>query len=187
MQNTCRNGEWRNIWVKTTGKILLPPRNRLVFLFNKSIDMKKCSIPLICAFIMLTFIFGNCNKNDTPPPTKTELITKASWKFRSANADGIGDVSGNIPDCYKDNINVFNSNGTGSVDEAVTICSPSSAGPFTWSFQSAETQLFISTVLFPGGSQTFTLVSLTDTELKISQTVTPPLSTPLLITFTFNH
>jgi hypothetical protein len=149
--------------------------------------MKKYSTFFICSFIMLAFIFGNCNKSDAPPPTKTELLVRSSWKFKSASADGFGDVSGNIPACYKDNLNVFVSNGTGSVDESINICSPSSAGPFTWSFQSSETQLFISTVLFPGGSQTFNFISVSETELKISQTVSPPLSTPLLITFTFTH
>jgi hypothetical protein len=149
--------------------------------------MKKYSVLLTCSFIMLTFIFGNCNKSDAPPPSKTDLITKSSWKFKSANADGIGDVSGNVPACYKDNINVFVSNGSGTIAEGADVCSPSTAGNFSWSFQSSETQLFISAVLFPGGSQTFTLVSLTETELKISQMVSPPLSTPLMITFTFQH
>jgi len=143
---------------------------------------------LIGCFIMLSFIFGNCNKNDDPPAaSKTELITRSSWKFKSANAEGLGDVSGNVPVCFKDNTHVFVSGGSGSITEGTDICSPSYAGAFTWSFQSGESQLFISTVLFIGGSQTFNLVSLTDTELKISQLVSPPLSTPLTITFTFQH
>ena len=150
--------------------------------------MKRYSTLVAYSLVMLIFIFGSCDKSDAPPPpSNSELLVRSSWKFRSASAAGIGDVSGNIPACYKDNLNLFVSNGTGSVDESTTICSPSSAGPFTWSFQSNETQLFISTVLFPGGSQTFNFISVSETELQVSQTVTPPLGTPLLITFIFQH
>jgi len=151
--------------------------------------MKRYSTLLVCSLIMMAFIYSNCSKSDPPPPppSNSELLVRSSWKFKSASAQGIGDVSGNIPACYKDNLNVFVSNGTGSVNESTDICSPSSAGPFTWSFQANETQLFISTVLFPGGSQTFNFISVSETELRVSQTVTPPLSTPLLITFIFQH
>lgn len=150
--------------------------------------MKKITVWLFSSVIMLGFFFGNCNKSDDPPaPTKTELMTRSSWKFKSATAAGIGDVSGNIPACYKDNLFLFASNNTGSVDESANICSPSSAGPFTWALQSGDTQLFISTVLFPGGAQTFNFISVSETDLVVSQTLNPPLSQPLLITFTFIH
>jgi hypothetical protein len=142
---------------------------------------------LIGSIATLGFVFNSCDKDDEPSSSKTELITRSSWKFRSASAEGVGDVSGNVPACYKDNLHVFVSDGTGSVAESSDVCSPSSAGSFTWSFQSNESQLFVSKVLFPDGSQTFNLVSVTETELKISQLVSPPLSTPLMITFTLGH
>ena len=150
--------------------------------------MKKITTCFSCLLIMLIFFFGSCNKNDDPPqPTKTELLTHSSWKFKSATEATFGDVSVNIPACYKDNLNLFVANGTGSVDESTNVCSPSSAGPFTWNFQMNETKLFISTVLFQNGSQTFDFVSVSETELVLFQQITPPLSQTLNITFRFQH
>lgn len=142
----------------------------------------------VCILIMITLVFGNCSKNnnDTPTPTKTELLTRSSWKFKSATAVGLGDVSTYIPACYKDNLMLFVSNGTGSIDENTTFCTPPTSGPFTWSFQSNETQLYISTVLFTGGAQTFNFISVSETELVVSQTVTIA-TTSVLVTFTFMH
>ena len=152
--------------------------------------MKRYTTLVACSFIMVAFIFSSCDKSDDPPPpTKTELLVRSSWKFKSASAAGIGDVSGQIPACYKDNLHLFVTGGTGNVDESTTVCSPSAAGPFTWNFQANETQLFVSTVLFTGGSQTFNFISVSETELTVSQTVTlpPPLSTSVLVTFIFQH
>jgi hypothetical protein len=138
--------------------------------------------------MMLTLFYGDCNKNNVPaPPTKTDLIARSGWKFKSATAAGFGDVSSNVPLCYRDNLITFASAGTGTINESANVCSPSSAGSFTWNFQTNETILFMSAILFPGGSQTFNFISVTETELIVSQEVTPPLSMPLLITFTFTH
>ena len=120
--------------------------------------------------------FFSCNKKDdtTPaPPTKTQLITSATWRFSSATVGGT-DVSAFLQTCQKDNILSFVNTGTGTLDEGATKCNAGDAQstPFTWSFQSGETQLFISATLFTGGSSTFTLVSLTSTQLVVSQNIT---------------
>src|SRR5215813_13007417 len=105
--------------------------------------MKHISVRLIGCLILVSFFFSNCGKDDDPPAaTKTELLARSSWKFKSATETSFGDVSSNIPACYKDNIIVFAANKTGSVDESTNVCSPSSAGPFTWDFQNNETKLF---------------------------------------------
>ena len=141
---------------------------------------------LATVFCFTAFFFTNCDKNETPappPPTKTELITKSSWKFSTALA-GSTDVS-NAPQlaCFKDNIITFSTNLTGNINEGTNICSPTTAGSFTWNFASSETILHISTVLITGGSNDFTLVNLTETQLVVSQNY-PSIG---VITVTFIH
>ena len=142
---------------------------------------------LFTALCFTTLVFTNCDKDEDPPPppapTKTELITKSSWKFSTAFA-GSTDVS-NAPQlaCFKDNIITFSANLTGSINEGTNICSPTTAGAFTWNFANNETVLHISTVLITGGSNDFTLVSITETQLVVSQNY-PPIGT---VTVTFIH
>jgi len=149
--------------------------------------MKKLILRTIAAIILLSSVFAACKKS-THVKTNTELVTQSSWKFDHATSSGT-DISSQIPACYKDNVVTFVSNGTGSVDEGANVCSPSNAGPFTWSFQSNETMLHLSTTLFSGGSGDFTIVSLTETNLVVSQTVIlpPPPGTQVTATITFKH
>ena len=139
---------------------------------------------LVCLTGVL-FVISSCSDKDPDPApkTKTELITSSSWKFQSATASGT-DVS-NTPQisCFKDNIITFSANGSGSINEGVDICAPTTAGPFTWNFISNETQLYISAPLVSSGSNTFTLVSINETNLVVSQTVNFPPSSLVVITF----
>jgi hypothetical protein len=142
--------------------------------------MKKLLFGLT-ATLILTISMVSCSKDgdDGPPPkTKTELISQQSWKFSSANAGGT-DVSGMVDACYKDNLITFNATGgTGNVNEGANVCSPSTAGNFTWSFQNNETQLQVSASLFPGGTGNLELVSLTETTVVVAQDMTfPPFPT----------
>ena len=138
------------------------------------------------------FIFSSCNKGDNTPPatkTKTQLLTQGTWKFKSATASGT-DISNWAPPfnaCRKDNIITFTSVGGGNVNEGLTSCSPPEGTTFTWNFTTNETILHISAILFPGGSNDFTLVKLTETELVVSQFYTPPLGPSILIEVTFQH
>ncbi len=142
----------------------------------------------LTAFVVLP----GCSKDSDGPATKTktELLAESSWKFDKAVADApYGDVSAYIEACYKDNILTFLANNTGTLDEGATECSPSSAGTFEWSFQSNETILRILATIFPGSTSDFNLVSLTATQLVISQNVTlpPPVSVSTNVTFTLKH
>lgn len=137
--------------------------------------------------IAALFIISGCGKDDpAPAKTKTELITQGSWKFDKAVSGGM-DVSAFVPACWKDNIAVFATNGTGTLDESINICSPSVAGPFTWAFQSSETVLHLSAPLFPGGANDFTIVSLNETNLVVSQMITIPPAGAQNVEFTFKH
>ena len=67
---------------------------------------------LFTALCFSTLVFTNCDKNDNPPPSNTDYITKSSWKFSSAKAGGI-DVTAQVPACFKDNTMLFVANGIG--------------------------------------------------------------------------
>ena len=137
------------------------------------------------------FIYSSCNKSDYTPPavkTKTQLLTQSSWKFKSATANG-ADASGYLQACQKDNIYTFLAAGTGTADEGPTKCNVSDpqATSLTWNFANNETMLHISTALFTNTSNDFTLISLSETELVVSTTYTPPVGPVILVTITFQH
>jgi hypothetical protein len=153
--------------------------------------MKKHLTYLVSTFVLVSFFFASCDKDDnttTTPKTKTELLTQSNWKFKSAFV-GTTDYSSGLQACQKDNILTFSANGNGNLDEGAAKCNMGDPqnNPFTWNFQTSETELFISTILFTGGSKTFTLVSLTETELVVSQPFTPPVGPTQVVVVTFNH
>ena len=131
-----------------------------------------------------------CSKDDDDnpvPKTKTELITTGTWKFSDAKVNGAS-VSILLQTCQKDNILTFLAAGTGTAAEGATKCSASDpdSNPFTWIFETNETLLFVSTPFFTGGSTTFTIVSLTETQLVLSQTITLT-GGPQTVEVTFIH
>ena len=147
--------------------------------------MKKQIALLIVCSLTILFLLPACQKDDNNPPaakTKTELISQSTWKFSAATVGG-ADASAYLQACQKDNIYTFVAAGTGTIDEGPSRCNGSDpqTNPFTWNFLSNETMLHISTVLFSGGSNDFTLVSLTATQLIASQNY-PPYGT-IVVTF----
>ena len=133
------------------------------------------------------FSFSSCDKTDEAPPTNTDYITKASWKFSSAKAGGI-DVTAQVPACFKDNTITFAINGSGTITEGTNVCAPPSPPTFTWTFQNNGTQLSLSNALVTGGSGLFTIVLLNDASLVVSQNMTiPPAPAPINVEFTFIH
>ncbi|SRR6266404_3007304 len=142
----------------------------------------------IVAILLLFFFLSACKKSSpASAKTKTELITQSSWKFDNAKVGGT-DVSAFLQTCQKDNILVFASAGTGSLDEGATKCNSSDpqTSSFTWNFASNETVLHVSTVLFTGGSSDFNIVTLNDTQLVLSQNITVSGSTQNAVV-TFKH
>jgi len=132
----------------------------------------------------------SCGKDDdTPAPkTKTQLLTQATWKFKSATVGGT-DYSSSLQACQRDNIYTFVANGTGTADEGATKCNAADnqTNPLTWNFASNETILFISVTLFTNTSNMFTLISLTETELVVSTVYTPIGGPSLTVVVTFQH
>ena len=144
---------------------------------------------LLAALCFSTVLFSSCDKTDEAPPTNTDYITKSSWKFSSAKAGGF-DVTSQVPACFKDNTITFAINGTGTITEGATVCTPASPASFTWVFQTNGTQqqINLSTPLITGGSGVFTIVSLNDVNLVVSQNMTiPPSPTAVNVELTFTH
>jgi hypothetical protein len=153
------------------------------------------------AFLFSLLVLGGCQKDDSSgstPKTKTELITSSSWKYNDAKIDadnnGTGDQpipAGFVEACQLDNTITFTSNGSGSIDEGPTKCDaadPQSL-PFTWSFTSNETIINFSSAVFAGIGGDFKIVSLTETELIISQQVSvlPPPLPAVTVIASFKH
>jgi hypothetical protein len=152
--------------------------------------MKKINYLFFNVLIVLSVLSVSCsNKEDTPAPapTKTENITRSPWKFQSASASGTDISSNPLIACFIDNTITFSTALTFTNNEGTVVCSASSPGG-TWSFQSTETQLVLSAPLLPGSSSTFTLVSLNETNLVVSQNVVIAVGSPAIpVTFTFKH
>lgn len=144
--------------------------------------MKKTILPVL-ALLLVTA----CQK-DNAAKSKTTLLTQASWKFSSASAAGT-DVSNNAAiTCMKDDIISFSANGTGTITEGTILCSPTTAGSFTWSLLNAETQLQMSSGIYPSGNGLFTITAISETSLTITQDVTiPPAVTPVPVAATYIH
>jgi len=152
--------------------------------------MQKRLILFASIFAFFLILNSSCSKDDDTPPagkTKTELISQSAWKFSDAKVGGVS-VAAFLQACQKDNILTFLAAGTGTADEGATKCAPGDlqATPFTWSFQTSETVLSVSTPFFTGGSSTFTIESLTETELVVSQNISVS-GTPQNAVITFVH
>lgn len=146
--------------------------------------MKTQLLSIINCLAILVLFFTNCQKEDsTPPPSKTntQRMTQSPWKFSAATVSGVN-VSGSLQTCQKDNILTFTTAVAGSMDEGATKCNAGDpqTNPFTWNFANNETIVHISTVLFTGGITDFTLVSISDTQLVLSQVIN---SQTVVVTF----
>lgn len=141
----------------------------------------------ILAFTFLIITGCGKDKEDTPAKTKTELISQSTWKFDKAMAGGM-DVSSNPAIvCYTDNTITFAANLSGTTAEGANVCSSPTPANFTWNFLNNENTLHFSFVLFPGGSPDFTIVSLTEANLVLSQQLTIAPFPPTTVEVTFEH
>jgi hypothetical protein len=140
--------------------------------------MKKKLIAAVLVSFSTLLVFTGCDKDDPPAPapkTKTQLLTQSTWRFSVITWGGT-DYTAQLPACYKDNTLKFETNGTGTADEGPTKCNAGDpqTTAYTWVFASGETVLTASHPLLPGGSNTFTINTLSETQLVVSQQWTPP-------------
>lgn len=130
---------------------------------------------LSVALVLTGLSFTNCNKNDNPPPTNTDYIIKATWKFDKATSGGT-DVSAFIQSCYKDNTMTFVATGNGTFDEGPSKCNgadPQSTN-FTWNFTNNGATLNINAAVIAGQSGAFKVLALNDTQMELETTISTP-------------
>lgn len=134
--------------------------------------MKKQIVLLTTVFFAAIFTLFSCQSDDNLPvlKTKTQLLTQGPWKYSSAVRDGVNLDPFLLP-CQKDNTTTLAAAGTGTTDEGPLKCNPADpqSNSFTWTFQSGETMLSTSAALIPGGTTTSTIVTLSETQLVLSQ------------------
>ena len=151
--------------------------------------MQKQQLHLTLISFLTLLIFTGCDRNtDASPKTKTQLLAQASWKVRSDSAAGADIANTPAIVSVKDDVVNFSANGCGTVTEGTVVCNPTTAGNITWNFQDSETKLMMSSGLFPAGSGLFTIVTLNETTLTLSQDVTiPPSPIPVPVSATYVH
>jgi hypothetical protein len=149
-------------------------------------------------FIAAIVVLIGCDKKNDNLPAKTEaqLIGSGTiWKFSKATAGGV-DVSGFVDDCLKDNlITMFDASPTknGVMNEGPSRCNPADPQQvdFTWTYDNSTKLLTIvsggSVPILPGGSNVFTLVSVSETQMVLSQNVTIAPGSTQIVQATFIH
>jgi hypothetical protein len=147
--------------------------------------MMKRLVSFASLFALVATLHISCSKDDDDDPpkalTKTELITKASWKFDKTEPA----AADSYITCFKDNTTTFTADGKGNSADGAVACTPPT-GNFNWSFMNNETVLHLDATLIPAGSNDFTIVTLNETNMALSQNVTSPIG-PVTITITFKH
>lgn len=126
----------------------------------------------IISFSIAIFFIGSCNKNDSPPPSNTDHIIRAAWKFDKATSGGF-DVSSFIDNCYKDNTITFTANGNGTMDEGASKCDASDPQTvnFTWNFTNNGSTLNVTGGIIAGQSGSFTVLTLNETAMVLEATI----------------
>lgn len=159
--------------------------------------MQKQLFPLTILAAVTMAVLPACSKEDNfaSSETKTELLVKTSWKFEKAEASPVGDISSELEACQTDNLLIFlaasasSTSGTGTLDEGPTKCDPSDlqSSSFDWELTNNGTVLRSSVPLFSGSSTDFTIVSLTSTNLVLSQQMTIDPYPATTVTLTLKH
>jgi hypothetical protein len=149
------------------------------------------------AFVMLSigFVVFSCKKDDDKGPSKTELLTSATWKYDTvmidANKDGKPDMavpSGAINSCNFDNTITFNKDSTGILDEGANKCSGSAqTTSFQWWFKENETVLYSPNPIFGGYSGDAKVTVLTSTKLEVLKEITVPVLGSVNVVLDMKH
>jgi hypothetical protein len=128
---------------------------------------------ILITAIISTAIFSCKDKEKDQPTPKPSLSAKQTmligkdWKFNKLVYEGT-DMSSSIPACVKDNIMYHFTDATnGYFDEGATKCDAADPqkGNFTWKLDNNETKLI---TINSEGNDTFSILSLTAVEMKLS-------------------
>jgi len=130
------------------------------------------SIALALATVLM---FSSSCKKDDDDPSNTDNITGKNFVMTAWTIDPPVTIQGVsysnmftfMPDCSKDDITIFNADGTMTLDEGATKCDAgdpqTSSG--TWSFVDNESKL---STIVDGETQILDIIEVTDNTLKVS-------------------
>ena len=132
--------------------------------------------------LLPVFAFIACDKGEDSKSgaTKTDLITKAAWKYEHAaldiNKDGQIDTdlpAGYVTACEKDNTLTFKKDGTGVADEGPTKCDQGDpqTTTFNWTFENGEQFLVFEQSIFTNIDGIVKILTLNDTKLELMKEV----------------
>jgi hypothetical protein len=138
--------------------------------------MRKINFLLIVSLFLASL---SCKKDDEP--TKKDLLCGKSWILISEtvspainfNGTLITDLFSQLEECTKDDIFIFNTNGTYTFEEGPTKCDvndPQVWDSGTWVFNSDETILVLSSPTM--GTMNSEIIELTSSKLTVSQEMT---------------
>lgn len=108
-------------------------------------------------------------KEDTPAPTKKELLSN-SWKIvKIESPDGVDITNLNYDQikCFKDNVFTMKSDSSYVIDEGAVVCANSYASTGTWSLIDNDSKIKF-TPQSGGDALTITLIDVNATTLKVS-------------------
>lgn len=147
-----------------------------VFCLSKRIQMKKSLLAVLLLVICLS-----C-KEETPAPTKTELLTNKTWKWVGGTISpaydvfGIGVLVGDdyftrVPECWRDDLWIFSNDNKFTHDEGPSKCNiadPQAYIKGIWKFETEESTIKITKD--GSGEVVWNINELTSTSLKIAET-----------------
>lgn len=129
---------------------------------------------LAMVFASVLMFSSSCKKDDDDP-TNTDKITGKSFVMTAWTIDppisyqgvSISDLYDFLPDCSKDDITIFNADGTMVGDEGAIKCDAGDpqTETGTWLFLDNETQL---SVTFDNDTDVMDIVELTESTLKLA-------------------
>lgn len=144
--------------------------------------MKKLSV-LFALILILGMTFTSCSNDDD---SSTNASIEGKWNFNKQSFSPTGytlpeiDFSGNVASCNKDYIDILAGGVVNYIDYNGSTCTYTST-PGTWSKVGDKLNIVVSSAGLVGS---FTITSLTATELKIkTETVSPQI--PGMLTFSF--
>ena len=144
----------------------------------------KSKILLIC--LLATVTFAGCKKDEeaTPTPTpssKKSLLIDKNWKLTAFTVDpaynygGTGAMTnliGYIAPCELNNITVYTTTNTYTIDEGTTKCSsgdPQTKESGAWAFNSDETSITITPA--GGVAKAYPIGTLSETTLSLTESL----------------
>lgn len=144
----------------------------------------KIKILLVC--LLATTLFNGCKKDEEPTTTPTPSSKKATlidknWKLTAYTSNpgydmGSGPMTnliGYIPPCELNDITVYTTSNTYTIDEGATKCSagnPQTKESGTWAFNSGETTLTRTPSV--GVAKEYPIVTLNETTLSLTESLT---------------